>query len=157
DEIVQKFVDQTPFPVVVEMRDSEGGLYRFEFPKVKATQAPVVAGGTGGDVVVDLSMQAIYDSDRGYTVLISGGDAAAPPPAPVITSLSPNSAAAGSAELTVTVIGTGFQSGDNVKVTYPTLGSTDEGLAVFVNDTTLTYQIRPASELAGAPSQVTVT
>lgn len=75
DTIIQKFIDQTPFPVIVKITDSEGNAYEFEFPRCKAASAPVNAGGTGQDVVIDLTMAATYDTTKGYTVKVtrSGG------------------------------------------------------------------------------------
>lgn len=68
DAPLQELLDQTGFPVLVEMNDGAGALmYSFEFPNCKLTAAPVVAGGTDTDVVVALSIQALYDSAKGYT------------------------------------------------------------------------------------------
>jgi|SRR6185436_12779504 len=71
DTLVEKFLAQDSFPVVVRMEDSEGNAYEFDFPKVKITGGPVNIGGTGQPVVIDMSMQAIYDSTQGYTCKVT--------------------------------------------------------------------------------------
>jgi hypothetical protein len=70
NDMLQHLLDQDTFPVTLRITDSNGEFYAFEFPRVKVTAAPVVAGGTGQDVVVDLAMQALYDSTKGSTFLI---------------------------------------------------------------------------------------
>jgi 6-phosphogluconolactonase len=72
-----------------------------------------------------------------------------PPPAPTITSISPNTAAAGGAAFTLTINGTNFVAGSTVNF----VGAT----TTFVNSTQLTAAI-PASSIASAGmSAVTVT
>lgn len=77
DAPLQELLDQSGFPVLVEMKDTADDLmYSFEFPNCKITAAPVVAGGTDTDVVVALSIQALYDSAKGYTCKVVRGDVA---------------------------------------------------------------------------------
>ena len=72
DAPLQSLLDQDSFPVMVEMSDSLGApIYTFEFPKCKLTAAPVVAGGTDTDVVVALSIQALYDATATYTCKVT--------------------------------------------------------------------------------------
>jgi len=72
-----------------------------------------------------------------------------PPPAPTITSISPNTAVAGGAAFTLTINGTNFVAGSTVNF----VGAT----TTFVNSTQLTAAI-PASSIASAGmSAVTVT
>jgi hypothetical protein len=68
--MLQHLLDQDTFPVTLKITDSVGNFYDFTFPRVKVTAAPVAAGGTGQDVVVDLAMQALYDGSKGSTFLI---------------------------------------------------------------------------------------
>ncbi len=68
DEPLQALIDQSEFPVTVTMDDAAGvDKYAFYFPRCKMTAAPVVAGGTGQDVIASLAMNALYDSVLGYT------------------------------------------------------------------------------------------
>jgi uncharacterized protein (TIGR03437 family) len=74
----------------------------------------------------------------------------APNPVPAITNLNPNSAVAGSAAFTLTVNGTGFIGGSQVR------WNGSDRATTFVSGTQLTAQI-PASDIASAgTAQVTV-
>lgn len=66
-------------------------------------------------------------------------DAALPGKPPVVTGLSPESAEIGSADLTLTVSGTGFADGDVIS-----FNGGDEP-TTFVNDTTLTTVVKPST------------
>lgn len=69
DEILNALVDQTEGSVVVTLDDAAGNpMYEFTFPRCKVLSAPVVAGGTGQDVVIDMSLQGLYDAGEGHTV-----------------------------------------------------------------------------------------
>lgn len=72
DEPLQALIDQTEFPVTVSIENA-GALteYLFEFPRCKMTAAPVVAGGTGQDVIASLAMNALYDATLGYTCRVT--------------------------------------------------------------------------------------
>lgn len=72
-------------------------------------------------------------------------------PTPVITSLSPGNATAGSAAITLTVNGTGFSNGDTVQ--WNGSGRTTS----FVNETQLTADITAADIATSGTAQVTVT
>ena len=72
DEPVQALLDQSEFPVTVELFDAAAALaYRYEFPRCKMTTATVVAAGTGQDVVANLAMNALYDDVLGYTCKVT--------------------------------------------------------------------------------------
>lgn len=71
DAPLQDLLDQSAFPVSVTMLDGADEIYEFVFPKCKLTAAPVVAAGTDTDVVVALSIQALYDSTAGYTCQVT--------------------------------------------------------------------------------------
>jgi hypothetical protein len=72
DAPLQELLDQTGFPVQIVMNDLNGDMvYTFDYPNCKLTAAPVNAAGTDTDVVLGLSIQALYDSAAGYTCKIS--------------------------------------------------------------------------------------
>ncbi len=72
DDIVQEFLSQGEFTGSVELQDSSGASeYLFEFPRLKVKACPIVAGGTGQDVVIALTMQALYDPTLGYTCQVT--------------------------------------------------------------------------------------
>jgi len=73
NDMLQHLLDQDTFPVTLKITDSLANFYEFEFPRCKVTGAPVHAGGTGQDVVVALAMQALYDSVKGSSMLITRG------------------------------------------------------------------------------------
>lgn len=72
DAPLHALVDQTEFPVTVEIFDAAAVLaYKFEFPRCKLTAAPVVAAGTGQDVVAKLEINALFDAVAGYTCRVT--------------------------------------------------------------------------------------
>ena len=73
NDMLQHLLDQDTFHVELRITDSEGNFYEFAFPRCKVTAAPVVAGGTGQDVVVDLAMQALYDETQGASFIVERG------------------------------------------------------------------------------------
>lgn len=74
-----------------------------------------------------------------------------PSPPPSLTSLSPNTIASGGTGFTLTINGTGFVDGSQVN-----FGSAG-GLATFVSDTQLTFQVGAAGYAAAGTIQVSVT
>src|SRR5262245_21668242 len=80
NELLEKLKTQDAFPVTLTITDSSGGSFTFDFPRCKLTQANVVAGGTGQDVVVDMSMQALYDSTATQSLAIVRSAPALPAP-----------------------------------------------------------------------------
>jgi Phage tail tube protein len=74
DAPVQALIDQSEFPVSVQLNDASGALeYLFEFPRCKMMTAPVTASGTNTDVTIALQAQALYDATAGYTVKVTRG------------------------------------------------------------------------------------
>jgi hypothetical protein len=72
DEPVQALIDQTEFPVSVQLNDAAGAMeYLFEYPRCKMTAAPVVASGTNTDVTIAMEIQALYGEAEGYTVQVT--------------------------------------------------------------------------------------
>jgi hypothetical protein len=74
DEPLHAFVDRTEFPVLVEVRAPDATVeYAFEFPRCKIDAAPVNAGGTGQDVIIQMTISALYDATAGYTCKVTRG------------------------------------------------------------------------------------
>jgi len=72
DAPLQELLDQDGFPVSVVMSDSAGvPQYTFVFPYCKLTAAPVNAAGTDTDVIIALSIQALYSEADGYTCQVT--------------------------------------------------------------------------------------
>ena len=72
DDIVEALLDQTEMAVTVTLKDAaDSNIYEFEYPRCKVTAAPVVAGGTGTDVVIDFGIQALYDATATYTAQVT--------------------------------------------------------------------------------------
>jgi hypothetical protein len=74
NEPVQALIDQSEFPVSVQLNDAAGVLeYLFDFPRCKMTAAPVTAPGTDTDVTVAMEVQALYDETEQCTVKVTRG------------------------------------------------------------------------------------
>lgn len=72
DDIVHALIDQTEMPVTVTLKDAADATeYEFVYPRCKITAAPVTAGGTGTDVVIDFTIQALYDTTATHTVQVT--------------------------------------------------------------------------------------
>jgi hypothetical protein len=72
DAPVQALIDQSEFPISVQLNDAAGAMeYLFEFPRCKMTAAPVLAPGTDTDVTVELAAQALYDETTQATVRVT--------------------------------------------------------------------------------------
>jgi hypothetical protein len=68
----QALIDQSEFPISVQLNDAAGALeYLFEFPRCKMTAAPANAAGTDTDVTVALEAQALYDATAACTVIVT--------------------------------------------------------------------------------------
>jgi len=61
NSILQAMIDQTEFALTVEMKTLSDSYFAAFLPRCKLTQNPVVATGTGADVVNDSSFQGAYD------------------------------------------------------------------------------------------------
>src|SRR5438876_12350248 len=85
-----------------------------------------------------------------FLICIAGSLWAQAPPTPVITSISPDRAAVGSPNVTVTITGSGFIPASAVSI-----GSTVE--TTFVSSSTLTAIFNPARSTSPAILQVRVT
>ena len=72
DNAVETLLSQAEFAGTVTLNDNAGlPQYIFDYPRLKVTAAPVLAGGTGTDVMVGLELQALYDETLGYTVEVT--------------------------------------------------------------------------------------
>lgn len=71
NSLLQYLVDQTEFAVTVELADSQGNKYAFDYPRCKMTAGNANAGGTGQDVVQNVTIQALYDPTRLYTCIVT--------------------------------------------------------------------------------------
>lgn len=79
DEPLNALLDQTDFPVLVELLDAAGDpIFTFYYPRVRMTASPVVASGTGADVTAEMEMQALYDSAAGFAVAVYHKPASGP-------------------------------------------------------------------------------
>ena len=71
NDMLQALIDQDEFPVEVELTDSLANSYNFKYPRCKMTAGSVNAAGTGQDVIANVSIQALYDSTRLYTCIVT--------------------------------------------------------------------------------------
>jgi len=77
DDPILALIDQTEFPVSVQLNDaSDAMVYLFEFPRCKMMAAPVVARGTNTDVTIEMQIQALYDETEQCTVKVTRSAAA---------------------------------------------------------------------------------
>lgn len=62
---------QSALKVSVTLTDGSGNSYKFFFPRMKFTAAPVTTPGTNQDVMQPISMRAHYAEDYGYSCLLT--------------------------------------------------------------------------------------
>lgn len=69
--IYSNYIANSPFALTWKVRDAAGNSYVFSMPRVKITNATVVAGGLDTDVMLDLDYQALYDATATHTIKIT--------------------------------------------------------------------------------------
>lgn len=74
DAVLTLIENQTEVAVSVQLKTlANVNAYLFEFPRCVIANGPVVAGGTGQDVLVDATIVAKYDAGAGYTCRVTRG------------------------------------------------------------------------------------
>ncbi|MEZ0231899.1 MAG: phage tail tube protein [Methylophilaceae bacterium] len=68
--LYQKFINNTDSSLSFRLSDSAGRGYVFTLPRIKYSNAQIVAGGMNQDVMVSLSWQAIRHPTSGTTIII---------------------------------------------------------------------------------------
>lgn len=68
--LYDKFVNQTASSVSWGCKDKANNGYQFTLPKVKYSDAKVVAGGLDQDAMIDLPFTAIFDPASGKTIFV---------------------------------------------------------------------------------------
>lgn len=71
NDLLDYLVSQTTFPVTVKIEDPQGNAYNFFYPRCKMSAGGANASGTNQDVVSNVSMNALYDPLRGYTLMVT--------------------------------------------------------------------------------------
>jgi hypothetical protein len=71
NDILEALIDQDKFAVQVTMEDQDGNEYTFDYPVCKMTAGAVNAAGTGQDVIANVTIQALYDPNWGYTCKVT--------------------------------------------------------------------------------------
>ena len=68
------FLNQNEVVATIVLRNaSDVTEYQFDFPRCKIVTAPVPTPGTGQDVVIDMTISALYDAALGYTCKVTRG------------------------------------------------------------------------------------
>lgn len=67
NDIIQALIDQDSFPVTIELGDGDGNLYKFFYPRCKFTNATSAIPGTNQDVMLPVSIRALYDPNYRYS------------------------------------------------------------------------------------------
>jgi Phage tail tube protein len=173
DDIVHALIDQTEGPVTVELKNSADETeYEFDYPRCKITAAPVVAGGTGTDVVIDFSIQALYDTTTTYTVKVTRGITLLPPETTTLNGITLESQTTAANEVTVTfkdgpssaatsvtvVFKNGLVTVDTVTLASVALGGTAVDFANALNtEIAANHVLKLTAVLAGAAVKVSGT
>ena len=68
--LYDKFLNNTSSSVSFRLEDAAGNAYVFTMPRIKWSDANIVAGGIDQDVMVEMTYQALYDAVTGCTLQI---------------------------------------------------------------------------------------
>lgn len=71
NDLLEQLVTQDEFPFEVTLADSENRTYTFFYPRTKMTSGSANASGTNQDVVQNISLQALYSPNHGYSVMVT--------------------------------------------------------------------------------------
>lgn len=71
EELFDLYMEDTYSDLAFSLGGSTALRYDFDLPKIKFTNAEIVAGGNDADVMARMSFQAIYDSTEGSTLKIT--------------------------------------------------------------------------------------
>lgn len=71
NDFLDYLISQATFAAVVQLDDSAGNSYKFDFPRCRMSGGGANASGTNQDVVSQLTIQALYDPTRLYTVMVT--------------------------------------------------------------------------------------
>jgi len=74
-EAYQLFLDGTDADLEFVLTDNDDNSYTFTLPRIKFSDADVVAGANNEDVLITLPFQALYDSSEACTLKIERADA----------------------------------------------------------------------------------
>jgi Phage tail tube protein len=71
NDLLDYLINQQSFASTIVLDDPEGNKYEFFFPRCRMTTGGANASGTNQDVVSAVTMQALYDPTRLYTVMVT--------------------------------------------------------------------------------------
>jgi hypothetical protein len=69
--LLDYLISQASFACSVELSDTAGNKYELTFPRCKMTAGGANAGGTGQDILSNISIQALYDTGSGTTCTVT--------------------------------------------------------------------------------------
>lgn len=71
NDILQALRDQDDFPVTITLTDGDGNEYEFFYPRCKFTNATASIPGTNQDVMLPVSIRALYDANYLYSCKVT--------------------------------------------------------------------------------------
>jgi len=71
NDIIQSLIDQDAFPVTIALGDGDGNVYEFFYPRCKFTNATAAIPGTNQDVMLPVSIRALYDPNYRYSCKVT--------------------------------------------------------------------------------------
>ena len=71
NDLLDYLINQNTFAATIVVDDSTGNKYEFFYPRCRMTAGGANAGGTNQDIISNITIQALYDPTRLYTVMIT--------------------------------------------------------------------------------------
>lgn len=71
NDFLDYLINQSEFAATIQVDDPAGNAYSFFFPRCRMTAAGANAAGTNQDIISNVTIQALYDPTRLYTVMVT--------------------------------------------------------------------------------------
>lgn len=71
NDIIQSLIDQDSFQVTISLGDGDGNVYTFFYPRCKFTNATAAIPGSNQDVMLPVSIRALYDPNYLYSCKVT--------------------------------------------------------------------------------------